>query len=121
MLARRVALLLAMALPWAGAAHAQPAMRLMGMDPVPNQVVSGSGTAFALRFDHPVDHNASRFMLVANGAARSIPVRLGAQPNVLYGSVGQLPPGAYVLDWSARGTNGAVLQGSVPFRVGASP
>ena len=113
MLARRVALLLALA----GAAQAQATMRLMGMDPVPNQVVSGSGTAFALRFDHPIDHNASRFILLGNGPGRSIPVRLGAQPNVLYGSVGQLPPGAYTLDWSARGMNGAVLRGTVPFRV----
>ena len=95
------------------------AMHLTGTEPRPNQVMSGSGAAFALHFDHPLDHQASRFMLSdAGGARRTVPVRLGAQPNVLYGSVGQLTPGSYSLDWSARASNGAALNGTLPFMVG---
>ena len=95
------------------------AMRLLGAEPRPNQVMSGSGVAFALHFDHPLDHQASRFMLSdAGGARRTVPVRLGAQPSVLYGFVGQLPPGSYSLDWSARASNGATLGGTLPFMVG---
>ncbi len=56
-------------------------MHLLSAEPRPNQVMSGSGVAFALHFDHPLDHQASRFMLSdAGGARRTVPVRLGAQP-----------------------------------------
>ena len=97
-------------------------MHLLGSEPRPNQVMSGSGVAFALHFDHPLDHQASRFMLVgANGATRTVPVRLSAQPSVLYGSVGQLSPGSYTLNWSARSNSGAVLSGTLPFMVGPMP
>lgn len=95
-------------------------MHLLGAEPRPNQVMSGSGVAFALHFDHPLDHQASRFMLRgADGAGRTVPVRLGAQPSVLYGSVGRLSPGSYTLDWSARAGSGEVLSGSLPFVVAA--
>jgi methionine-rich copper-binding protein CopC len=93
-------------------------MHLLGAEPRPNQVMSGSGVAFALHFDHPLDHQASRFMLMGpNGTRRTVPVRLGAQPSVLYGSVGQLPPGSYTLDWAARASGGAALSGTLPFMV----
>ena len=96
-------------------------MHLLGAEPRPNQVMSGSGVAFALHFDHPLDHQASRFMLEgADGARRTVPVRLGAQPSVLYGSVGRLAPGSYTLNWSARARDGAALSGALPFVVSAS-
>ena len=100
------------------AAQAEP-MHLLGMEPRPNQVMSGSGVAFALHFDHPLDHQASRFMLDGAGVHRTVPVRLRAQPSVLYGSVGQLPPGAYTLNWTARASTGEVLSGTLPFTVAA--
>lgn len=94
-------------------------MRLLGTEPRPSQVMSGSGIAFALHFDHPLDHQASRFMLVSDsGTRRTVPVRLGAQPSVLYGSVGRLPPGSYTLSWTARASSGAILNGCLPFMVG---
>ena len=93
-------------------------MRLLDAEPRPNQVMSGSGVAFALHFDNPLDHQASRFMLVgADGASRTVPVRLSSQPSVLYGSVGQLSPGSYTLNWSARAGNGSALSGTLPFTV----
>lgn len=94
-------------------------MHLLGAEPRPNQVMSGSGVAFALHFDHPLDHHASRFVLLADsGTRRTVPVRLGAQPSVLYGSVGRLPPGSYMLNWSARASSGVILSGTLPFIVG---
>lgn len=93
-------------------------MRLLGAEPRPNQVMSGSGVAFALHFDHPLDHQVSRFVLAdADGARRTVPVRLQSQPNVLYGSVGQLPQGSYTLNWSARARSGVSLSGTLPFTV----
>lgn len=96
-------------------------MHLLGAEPRPNQVMSGSGVAFALHFDRPLDHQASRFMLVgADGATRTVPVRLQTQPSVLYGSVGQLSPGRYTLNWSARANSGAALSGTLPFMVSSA-
>lgn len=116
--AAAVALIVLLALALAQPACAET-MRLLGAEPRPNQVMSGSGVAFALHFDHPLDHEASRFMLVgANGTSRTVPVRLQSRPSVLYGSVGQLPPGRYTLNWSARASNGAALSGTLPFTVG---
>ena len=101
------------------AAAPEPApMHLLRAEPRPDQVMSGNGVAFALHFDHPIDHQASRFMLVTpDGGTRTVPVRLGAQPSVLYGSVGTLTAGDYVLNWSARARDGAALSGTLPFRV----
>ena len=99
-------------------AAAPAPMHLMESEPRPNQVMSGSGVAFALHFDHPLDHNASRFMLHGpNGLLRTVPVRLNAQPNVLYGSVGTLAPGSYTLNWSAHAQDGAALAGTLPFQI----
>ena len=98
-------------------AAAQVAMHLLGMEPRLNQVMSGSGVAFALHFDRPLDHQASRFTLDGAGVHRTVPVRLRAQPSVLYGSVGQLPPGAYTLNWTARASTGEALSGTLPFTV----
>lgn len=122
MTTRRLAAALAASLAIVIVSPAKAAtMHLLGAEPRPNQVMSGSGVAFALHFDQPLDHQASRFMLAgANGARRTVPVRLGAQPNVLYGSVGQLPPGSYTLDWSARASNGAALSGTLPFMVAST-
>jgi methionine-rich copper-binding protein CopC len=112
-----VALIATLALAAAYPARAET-MHLLGAEPRPNQVMSGSGVAFALHFDHPLDHQASRFMLVGTGgASRTVPVRLQSQPSVLYGSVGQLPPGSYTLNWSARASSGAALSGTLPFTV----
>lgn len=93
-------------------------MRLLQAEPRANQLMSGSGVAFALRFSTPIDHQASRFMLVGpGGTERTVPVRLQSQPNVLYGSVGQLAPGGYLLRWTAHGTDGKALAGDLPFQV----
>jgi methionine-rich copper-binding protein CopC len=95
-------------------------MHLLSTEPRANQVMSGEGVAFALHFDHPIDHEGSRFMLVTpDGQQRTIPVRLGAQPSVLYGSVGRLAPGRYVLNWSARASDGAASSGTLQFEVAA--
>jgi methionine-rich copper-binding protein CopC len=105
----------------AAAADTRPEpMNLMSSEPRPREVMSGSGVAFSLVFDHPIDHQHSSFTLTAaNGRKRVIPVRLDAQPSALYASVGRLPAGSYVLEWVARAANGAMLSGTIPFDVGS--
>jgi methionine-rich copper-binding protein CopC len=87
--------------------------------PRASQLKSGRGIAFALTFDQIVSHIGSRLTLVTpTGSMRNIPIRLVAQPNTLYASVGGLEPGSYLLRWDARAADGARLHGSLPFNVG---
>ena len=103
-----------------GATSAGTAMTLAGQSPRTHQVMSGSGVAFALRFDRLVDHGGSCFVLVTPaGAERTVRPRLNAQPNTLYASVGRLAPGDYLLRWHVRGLDGGALQGEVPSAVAA--
>jgi methionine-rich copper-binding protein CopC len=97
------------------------AMKLIEQYPRAHQLMSGSGVAFALGFDRPLDHAASRFTLVApDGRERTIRLRLNAQPNTLYASVGHLEPGGYELRWQARAADGQALSGAFPFMVGTA-
>ena len=91
----------------------------MEHDPRVSQLMSGRGIAFALTFDQIVSHRDSRLTLVTStGTMRNIPVRLVAQPNTLYASIGGLEPGHYVLQWQALAADGTTLRGSLPFKVG---
>jgi methionine-rich copper-binding protein CopC len=80
--------------------------------------MSGSGVAFTLGFDRPLDHTASYFTLVApDGHERTFRLRLNTQPNTLYASVGRLGPGNYELHWQARAADGHTSSGAFPFTV----
>jgi methionine-rich copper-binding protein CopC len=94
-------------------------MTLIEQYPKARQVMSGTGVAFTLTFDGPVDHARSGFLLVTpHGMVRVFLLRLNTQPNTLYASVGRLEPGDYVLNWHAHAMNGLLLNGSIPFSVG---
>ncbi|HEX4262535.1 MAG TPA: copper resistance CopC family protein [Acetobacteraceae bacterium] len=94
-------------------------MRLVQQYPHAHELMSGSGVAFALGFDRPVNHAASYFILVAPGGhQRTVRVRLNSAPNTLYASVGRLDPGDYRLVWQARAADGHALAGTFPFTVG---
>jgi methionine-rich copper-binding protein CopC len=77
----------------------------------------GSGLAFALRFDQPIDHQHSTLTLVTPRGTKMLRARLDAEPNTLYSTVGQLAPGEYTLRWKARAKDGQMLMGTIPFRV----
>ena len=73
----------------------------------------------ALTFDQIVSHSGSQLTLVTpTGGTRRIPIRLVAQPNTLYASIGGLEPGGYRLQWEALTADGTRLRGSLPFNVG---
>jgi methionine-rich copper-binding protein CopC len=87
--------------------------------PRTSRLMSGRGVAFALTFDQIVSHSGSQLILVTpTGGMRSIPIRLVAQPNTLYASIGGLEPGDYRLQWEAQAADGTRLHGSLPFSVG---
>ena len=101
-----------------GAATAEDrGMRLLQQSPTVNQLMSGSGTAFALRFDRPIDHQASRLTVIGPAERRVVAARLRAAPDTLYGSIGRLAPGEYTALWMAKGIDGRMLSGRIPFRV----
>lgn len=92
-------------------------MALMESYPVVNQIMDGSATSFALRFDGPVDHAGARLTLVTPTGTRTLHARLGSQPNTLFAAVGKLPSGAYRLTWMVRAPDGGVSEEDIPFQV----
>lgn len=87
--------------------------------PRTSRLMSGRGVAFALTFDQIVSHSGSQLTLITpTGGVRRIPIRLVAQPNALYASIGGLEPGDYRLQWEAQAADGTRLHGSLPFSVG---
>jgi methionine-rich copper-binding protein CopC len=93
------------------------AMGLVEQKPQVNEIMQGSALAFALRFDQPIDHGHSRLELLTPRGKKVLRPRLEAEPNTLYSAVGQLAPGEYTLRWKARGRDGQMLSGTIPFRV----
>ena len=93
------------------------AMGLVEQKPMVNEIMQGSGLAFALRFDQPIDHQSSSLALVMPHGTKRLHARIDAEPNTLYSAVGQLAPGEYALRWKARARDGQMLMGTIPFRV----
>jgi methionine-rich copper-binding protein CopC len=93
------------------------AMGLVEQKPMVNEIMQGSGLAFALRFDQPIDHQSSSLALVTPQGTKMLRARLDAEPNTLYSAVGQLAPGEYTLRWKARARDGQTLMGTIPFSV----
>ena len=103
---------------WASPSWARP-MAVVGSFPMVNQIMTGSATSFAIRFDGPIDHAGSRLTLVTSQGTRSLRARLDSQPNTLFSAVGVLPSGSYELRWEVRAMDGEVSRGTIPFKVAA--
>lgn len=117
---RRLAALALFLLAAAGlAAPPRPALAitLLERDPKVTEIMTGPGLAFALRFDQPVDHRRSSLRLEGGSFSRSVPVRLEAEPQTLYGNLGRVPPGDYELLWTARARDGTMCSGRFPITV----
>ena len=108
--------LLALCLPIvAGSAHA---MAMLESHPKVDEIMEGKGVSFAIRFDQPVSHRASRLILVTPQGKRSLVLRLDTQPDTLYTFAGDLPDGMYELQWEAHATDGTVISGTIRFSIG---
>ena len=108
--------LLALCLPIvAGSAHA---MAMLESHPKVDEIMEGKGVSFAIRFDQPVSHRASRLTLVTPQGKRSLVLRLDTQPDTLYTFAGDLPDGRYELQWEAHATDGTVISGTIRFSIG---
>lgn len=92
-------------------------LHMMEASPAARSVMRGPAQEFFVRFDGPVDHQASRLILQRGEVVvRELRPRLGASPNTLYAVAGQLLPGDYVLRWvvAPRG-GGAPSMGGLDF------
>ena len=103
---------------WCSGSWARP-MTVVESFPMVNQIMNGSATSFAIRFDGPIDHAGSRLMLVTPHGVVPLRARLDSEPNTLYSAVGKLPPGSYELRWEAKASDGVVSKGTIPFTVSA--
>jgi methionine-rich copper-binding protein CopC len=101
-------------------ARAADGMGMIEQSPKPSEIIDGSAVSLLLRYDRPIDHGHSRFVLVTPKGERVIRPSLDSEPDALYARVGRLPAGAYELRWHARAADGHMLSGTVPFQVRAS-
>jgi len=82
------------------------------------RLMTGPGAAFTLVFDRPVSHAGSRITLILpDGSARAVPVRLMAQPSAVYVALGRLPAGEYRLAWRVQPSGGEPISGQASFTV----
>jgi methionine-rich copper-binding protein CopC len=99
-----------------GAANAQD-VRVLDSAPTANAVIGPRSSGFYVRFNRPVDHEASRLAIKQDG--RIIEVlnpRLDSAPEVLFARAPTLQPGSYTLYWLVGGS--PQFDGEIPFTVG---
>jgi methionine-rich copper-binding protein CopC len=90
-----------------------------GSQPVAQAIISARHAEYVIRFDHLVDHTASRVEITQSGhVIQLLPALVNAAPDVLYAS-GEAPaPGQYMLHWHARSlADGTFSDGEIPFTV----
>jgi methionine-rich copper-binding protein CopC len=105
------------------AAAANPAradsLKVLETAPASGAVLKDASSEYFVRFDQPVDHIRSRFLIKQNGAVvHTLAPRFKTAPEVLFARAPTLPAGSYAFHWSVRSLTGTeVLEGEVPFSV----
>jgi methionine-rich copper-binding protein CopC len=87
--------------------------------PAAEAVLDGRHLQFAIHFDAPIDHAASRLEITQDGnVIRTLRPLLDSSPTVLFASGEALPPGRYMLHWHVGAPfGGEVAEGDIPFSV----
>jgi len=93
-------------------------LRVMDTGPVNKGVEDGRIDEFYVRFNQPVDHIKSEFVIKrGNDVVEVLQPRFTAEPNTLYAERSPLPAGEYTLVWSVRALDGRQLAvGELTFR-----
>lgn len=94
-------------------------IRVVETNPADHSTISGTSTAFFVRFDKPVDHIRSRLVVMrGNQVVARFQPRYNTAPNLLFARSPSLPAGEYALHWTVKALDGAeVVQGEVSFAV----
>jgi methionine-rich copper-binding protein CopC len=93
-------------------------LRVMDTGPVNKGVESGRIDEFYVRFNQPVDHIKSEFIIKrGNNVVEVLQPRFKTEPNTLYAERSPLPAGDYTLVWTVRALDGQQLAvGEISFR-----
>jgi methionine-rich copper-binding protein CopC len=93
-------------------------LRVMDSGPVNNGVEHGPSDEFFVRFNQPVDHIRSEFIIKRGGdIVETLQPRFKTEPNVLFARRSPLPPGDYSLVWSVRALDGQqIAVGEITFK-----
>ena len=93
-------------------------LRVMDSGPVNNGVERGRTDEFFVRFNQPVDHIKSEFIIKrGDDIVEVLQPRFKTEPNVLFAERSPLPAGDYTLVWSVRALDGQqIAVGEIGFR-----
>jgi methionine-rich copper-binding protein CopC len=102
------------------AAPASAHSLLLASAPAANATVTTTPDRIALRFNNRIEKRLCRVRLVDEaGGARVLDVRAGdGGADELVAAVPSLGPGRYRVEWQVFSTDGHVVSGAFPFRVG---
>jgi len=109
--------LVAVAVLLSVAASAAP-RHVRGSSPAAETIIHGRHAEYVIRFDGPIDHQASRMQITQSGKViQSLTPLLDSAADVLFAG-GEVPaPGHYLLHWQARSSDGDDSSGDIPFSV----
>jgi len=93
-------------------------LRVMDTGPVNNGIERGRTDEFFVRFNQPVDHIKSEFIIKrGDDIVEVLQPRFKTEPNVLFAERSPLPAGDYTLVWSVRALDGQqIAVGEIGFR-----
>jgi hypothetical protein len=103
-------------------AIADDGLRVIDTGPVNNGTEKGRSEDFFVRFNRPVDHIHSDFVIMRGGqVVQVLQPRFETSPDVLFARRSALPPGDYTLVWQVRTLEGEpVAIGEIAFRIDKS-
>jgi methionine-rich copper-binding protein CopC len=92
---------------------------LLEASPAANAVLSEAPAHIALRFNNRIEKRLSRLRLIDDrGAGRDLIVQADGPPDRVEAPLPSLGPGAWRLEWHVLSTDGHVVSGALPFRIG---
>lgn len=102
------------------AAQAQN-LKVVETMPANGTVYRGLSSEYYVRFDRPIDHIQSSFMIKrGDEVVEVLQPRFKTEPNVLFALAPTLPAGNYTFGWRLRKLDGTeVMEGEVAFSVAA--
>ena len=100
-------------------AIADDGLRVIDTGPVNDGIEKGRSDKFFVRFNRPVDHIHSEFVIKrGNDIMEVLQPRFQTAPDVLFARRSALPPGNYTLVWTVKTLEGQeVAVGEIAFTV----
>jgi len=92
---------------------------LLESSPAANTVLTVPPPRVTLRFNNRIEKRLSRLRLIdGQGEGRDLAVQADGPPDRVEAPVPALAPGPWRLEWHVLSTDGHVVSGALPFRIG---